>query len=426
MKIYIFLITFILCGPHFSYAQYDLESCETNIDTNIPEFYQKYFQCIDARLSQSGNYINLYFNGTPPYDSWYWSPSHPNYIDFVSQGEGYFQIPGSQILSFDYVISVPVNPGSGIWQSRNVEINADLVDGEVGTSDFEYPMGSVGSALNGVSMFNPCAAPPDVIEDEAFTFDYYKGHPAGPSGIYHYHTNSNGPLEVLAYKGIISNLDTSSGVGSAEIELFGIMCDGVVVMGCTELDGGDVESSALPLDAQNGHVHDMVDENGDLMLENRYHTHICYDEYTEEDTDGDGFQQHEFTPEISYYKTPNMGESYNRCATMTEPFEEDMVSNDLIDITPIEFSLFQNYPNPFNPLTTITYDLPEDAHVNLTIYDMLGNVVKYLTNKNQNSGFKSIQWNATDNKGLPVSGGVYLYTIRAGDFVDSKKMIFLK
>jgi arabinogalactan endo-1,4-beta-galactosidase len=85
-----------------------------------------------------------------------------------------------------------------------------------------------------------------------------------------------------------------------------------------------------------------------------------------------------------------------------------------------------NYPNPFNPITTLRYDLPEDAFVRITVYDMLGKVVSNLLNTNQSSGNKSVQWNATNNQGQPVSAGLYLYTIEAGDFRQTKKMILLK
>ena len=57
---------------------------------------------------------------------------------------------------------------------------------------------------------------------------------------------------------------------------------------------------------------------------------------------------------------------------------------------------------------------------------MMGRQVKTLINGLQSSGYKSVQWNATNNQGEPVSAGVYLYKIQAGDFVDTKKMIFLK
>ena len=79
-----------------------------------------------------------------------------------------------------------------------------------------------------------------------------------------------------------------------------------------------------------------------------------------------------------------------------------------------------------NPVTTLRYDLPKDDFVNITVYDMLGNVVSNLVNQNQNSGYKSIQWNATNSFGKPVSAGVYLYQIRAGEFIQTKKMVVLK
>ena len=96
------------------------------------------------------------------------------------------------------------------------------------------------------------------------------------------------------------------------------------------------------------------------------------------------------------------------------------------DVMPSNYFLSQNFPNPFNPITTLKYELPEDSFVDVTIYDMLGNVVNNLINTNQSSGYKSVQWDATNNQGEPVSAGVYLYKIQAGDFVDTKKMILLK
>ena len=95
-------------------------------------------------------------------------------------------------------------------------------------------------------------------------------------------------------------------------------------------------------------------------------------------------------------------------------------------LIPEVFALHQNYPNPFNPTTQIRYDLPEDALVNFTIYDMMGRVVKKLVSGKQNAGYKSIQWNAKNNQGQPVAAGLYLYTIQAGEFIQTKKMILLK
>jgi len=64
--------------------------------------------------------------------------------------------------------------------------------------------------------------------------------------------------------------------------------------------------------------------------------------------------------------------------------------------------------------------------VNINIYDMMGRVVSNLVSRQQRAGYRSIQWNAANNQGQPVSAGVYLYKIQAGDFVDTKKMILLK
>ncbi|MFL3005112.1 MAG: T9SS type A sorting domain-containing protein [Candidatus Neomarinimicrobiota bacterium] len=93
---------------------------------------------------------------------------------------------------------------------------------------------------------------------------------------------------------------------------------------------------------------------------------------------------------------------------------------------PNKFMLHQNYPNPFNPKTTLEYELPLNAFIKITIYDLLGNEVKNLVSTNQSPGFKSIQWNSTNNQGEPVSAGVYLYNIEAGDYRQTKKMILLK
>ena len=96
------------------------------------------------------------------------------------------------------------------------------------------------------------------------------------------------------------------------------------------------------------------------------------------------------------------------------------------DVIPLQFVLHQNYPNPFNPVTTLRYDLPEDAMVNITIYDMMGRIVNNLVRNQQTAGYKSMQWNATNNAGQPVSAGLYLYTMQAGDFRHTRKMVLLK
>lgn len=96
--------------------------------------------------------------------------------------------------------------------------------------------------------------------------------------------------------------------------------------------------------------------------------------------------------------------------------------------TPREFALHQNFPNPFNPDTTIKYDLAESADVTLQIYSVLGQVVRTLVaSEAQNAGRYQIRWNGMDDRGVPVSSGVYFYRISAdGKFDHVRKLMLLK
>ena len=107
-------------------------------------------------------------------------------------------------------------------------------------------------------------------------------------------------------------------------------------------------------------------------------------------------------------------------------FVESEFAIDPMDLIPEVFALHQNYPNPFNPTTTLRYDLPEDAKVKIMIYDLMGREVRSLVNNQQNAGFKSVVWDATNESGQPVSAGMYLYRISAGNFHSVKKMVLLK
>jgi hypothetical protein len=102
------------------------------------------------------------------------------------------------------------------------------------------------------------------------------------------------------------------------------------------------------------------------------------------------------------------------------------VSNVEINQLPIAFNLYNNFPNPFNPVTSLRYELPEDALVNITIYDMIGRQVKILVNSSQTAGYMTIQWDATNDRNEPVSAGIYLYTIQVGDYTQTKKMVLLR
>ena len=93
---------------------------------------------------------------------------------------------------------------------------------------------------------------------------------------------------------------------------------------------------------------------------------------------------------------------------------------------PTQFSISNNYPNPFNPVTHITYNIPKEVHINLSIYDILGRKVVTLKNGVETVGNKSISWNGLNTKGEIVGAGMYFYRFDAGDFKQTKKMILLK
>ena len=88
---------------------------------------------------------------------------------------------------------------------------------------------------------------------------------------------------------------------------------------------------------------------------------------------------------------------------------------------PIEFSLEQNYPNPFNPATTIKFSIPEQSRVTLKIYDVLGREVRTLVNEVRNAGSHDVNFDASG-----LASGMYIYSIKAGDYNASKKMMLLK
>ena len=116
--------------------------------------------------------------------------------------------------------------------------------------------------------------------------------------------------------------------------------------------------------------------------------------------------------------------NYNVWPSISFSFEENLsIDNKLL---PNAFALHQNYPNPFNPKTVIRYDLPKEATVKILIYDMLGRLVATLADNKHSAGFKQVHWDATNRFGKKVSAGLYLYTIQADDFRQTKKMILLK
>jgi len=88
---------------------------------------------------------------------------------------------------------------------------------------------------------------------------------------------------------------------------------------------------------------------------------------------------------------------------------------------PKEFTIYQNYPNPFNPSTTIKYSIPKPSNVTLKVYDVLGSEIEALVQKIQTQGSYEVEFDGSE-----LTSGIYFYRLRAGDYVETKKMIVLK
>jgi len=101
--------------------------------------------------------------------------------------------------------------------------------------------------------------------------------------------------------------------------------------------------------------------------------------------------------------------------------------NDDVKVNPYEYALHNNFPNPFNPETQIRFSLGGRENVKLVIYDIMGRQVRTLANGDSfNSGFHVLNWDGRDNIGEKVATGMYIYRIKAGDFIADKKMLLVK
>jgi len=119
-----------------------------------------------------------------------------------------------------------------------------------------------------------------------------------------------------------------------------------------------------------------------------------------------------------YYIGVDILPSSSQSVTITLDTEASLTSEQRL---PVAFALHQNYPNPFNPVTTISYELPKDSDVTLTIYDITGRLAETLVDQKQNSGNYTVQWDASRH-----SSGIYIYRIQTEGFSAVKKCLLIK
>lgn len=102
------------------------------------------------------------------------------------------------------------------------------------------------------------------------------------------------------------------------------------------------------------------------------------------------------------------------------------VEDETGDMLPTQFTLSQNYPNPFNPHTTIEYSLPVKSHVVLSIYNILGQKIRTLIDKNQGAGCRAVLWDGKTDRGKDVASGIYFYRLESDQVSITKRMLLLK
>ncbi len=147
-----------------------------------------------------------------------------------------------------------------------------------------------------------------------------------------------------------------------------------------------------------------------------------------------GFWAHQYDPPIPAWKFYANGRLepgidfgwWTTEYTIDFAAEVDLITDvdDNDDIKPEKYSLYQNYPNPFNPSTRIKYALSSRQYATLKVYDILGNEVAILVNEEKPAGEYEVEFSVAQNSIL--SSGIYFYQLRAGSFIETKKMILLK
>ena len=104
----------------------------------------------------------------------------------------------------------------------------------------------------------------------------------------------------------------------------------------------------------------------------------------------------------------------------------EIVDDPTTFVLPDSYTLWQNWPNPFNPETQIRYSLPQESFVELIVYDLLGQTVRTLVFDYQQPGSYTLMWDGRDNSGYAAAAGIYLYSLRVGDVIQTRKMALIR
>ncbi len=253
------------------------------------------------------------------------------------------------------------------------------------------------------------------------------------------------PMQQYRIPVIFLSLDTSYVTGEIILQHNGITSpDTVLLIGKGGISAPTIPELISPLN-------ESIDQPTTLTLlwefldnADKYHLQVAVDSHFtqiifEDSTIVENSKQLENLANntIHYWRVRAMNAGGTSDWSETWNFNTIIVSvNDIADL-PKEYALEQNYPNPFNPITIIRYQLPTNSRVTLKIYNVLGQEVKTLADEIQEAGYKSIEWNSTNNFGSTVASGMYFYRLQTHDpspdksgsghrFVETKKLVLVR
>jgi hypothetical protein len=120
------------------------------------------------------------------------------------------------------------------------------------------------------------------------------------------------------------------------------------------------------------------------------------------------------------------GHAVDRVLALTEPGVREGPTASAVSQTPRAFELHPSFPNPFDSMTTIRFDVPVATRVNVRVYDLAGRLVRVLEDADRDPGRYTVRWDARNESGRPVAAGVYFYSLEAGDFRESKRVMLIR
>lgn len=323
----------------------------------------------------------------------------------------------------------------GMWAKDTDEFGGSVVGATYGDTDGDGNMEAIFSVWDYGSLYIVEATGPDTYEPQNYLSLDYTGDGVFLDGVAVTDIDGDGKDEVYApiYGGSeLAVLNSGDDIAAATV------ADNVGYVRRTALGnwGGtaaaDYDDDGIPelYGAQyDNYVYQYIFDGTDVMNPDAYTINAVetnpfstpYGSFAVEapgDLDGDG-KGEVYVGHLSLVDGQNW-------LTVQESSGGTFVQEEWNIVTPNDYKLAQNYPNPFNPTTQIQFKLPLKKEVTLTVYDLMGRKVKTLINKTMVPGQYDVEWNGTNDVGHQVASGVYIYRLKAGNVVKSKKMTLIR